>query len=154
MRLIPHGGRAFQDRSRSKFPESQSLLQPDVKRDVRALPFVPILESKMKRSGHIYLYCYLLMLVGTANIGALTRQANNTINMPQDPQPSAQSYVIKEALNGLEFDKPVGFAVEPGEANRLFVVERTGRIILITDLANPSRTVFMDITNKVYSEYQ
>ncbi|MEO5804523.1 MAG: PQQ-dependent sugar dehydrogenase [Verrucomicrobiota bacterium] len=73
--------------------------------------------------------------------------------MPQNPQSAVLSYSLTDALGGLVFEKPVGFAVEPGETNRLFVVERFGRIIVITNLANPTRTVFMDITNKVYADY-
>jgi glucose/arabinose dehydrogenase len=35
----------------------------------------------------------------------------------------------------------------PGETNRLFVVEKKGRILVITNLASPSRSIFMDISS-------
>ena len=82
------------------------------------------------------------------------RDSNTTLTLPQNPQSGALSYRLADALGGLTFNKPVGFAVEPGETNRLFVIERAGRIIVITNLANPTRTVFMDITNKVYSDFE
>src|SRR5215207_7658657 len=80
------------------------------------------------------------------------RQANTTLAMPQNPDPGTISYRLVDALGSLTFDKPVGFATEPGETNRLYVVERTGRLIVITNLANPTKTVFIDITNRVYSD--
>ena len=42
-------------------------------------------------------------------------------------------------------------AAPPGETNRLFVVERAGRIIVITNLVVPNRTVFLDVTNSTES---
>lgn len=82
------------------------------------------------------------------------RDANTTITMPQNPQGASYSYLLTEALGGLTFDRPVAFGVEPGATNRLFVIEREGRIIVITNLANPTKTVFLDITNKVHSDFQ
>src|SRR4030095_16097780 len=37
----------------------------------------------------------------------------------------------------------------PGETNRMFIVEQIGRVVVITNLANPTRTVFMDISGRV-----
>ena len=37
----------------------------------------------------------------------------------------------------------------PGETNRLFIVEKHGDIIVITNLASPTRTIFMDISSRV-----
>ncbi len=96
------------------------------------------------------------MLLSESDLRAnyqFVREANTTLALPQNPQSSALAYRLADALGGLIFDKPVGFAVEPGETNRLFVVERTGRLIVITNLANPTRTVFLDITNRVYSDF-
>jgi glucose/arabinose dehydrogenase len=60
------------------------------------------------------------------------------------------------AFPSLVFSNPICIASPPGETNRLFVVEKRGRIIVITNLAAPTRTVFLDIANKVrvgnYSE--
>jgi glucose/arabinose dehydrogenase len=59
------------------------------------------------------------------------------------------TYQPTNAFPGLVFSNPICLATPPGETNRLFVVEKHGRIIVITNLAAPTRTVFMDITSKV-----
>ncbi|MEO6335562.1 MAG: PQQ-dependent sugar dehydrogenase [Verrucomicrobiota bacterium] len=104
-----------------------------------------------------YSFMFLLLMLAAVNSARgnhqFIRNANTTLQMPQNPQSAVPSYTLTDSLNGLVFDKPVGFAVAPGETNRLFVVERFGRIIVITNLANPTRTVFLDITNKVYADY-
>src|SRR5262249_40631018 len=41
-----------------------------------------------------------------------------------------------------------------GETNRLFVIEKPGRIAVITNLTEPTRTVFLDITNRVFFEQE
>lgn len=58
-------------------------------------------------------------------------------------------FVPTNAFPGLAFNNPVCIASPPGETNRLFVLEKHGRIIVITNLANPTRTVFMDISSRV-----
>jgi glucose/arabinose dehydrogenase len=47
------------------------------------------------------------------------------------------------------FANPICIASPPGETNRLFVCEHAGNIIVITNLAAPTRTVFMNLTSKV-----
>ena len=44
---------------------------------------------------------------------------------------------------------PVCIASPPGETNRVFICEHKGDIIVITNLAAPTRTVFMDISSRV-----
>ncbi len=58
-------------------------------------------------------------------------------------------YISTNAFPGLGFTNPVCLASPPGETNRLFVLEKHGRILVITNLANPTRTVFMDISSRV-----
>src|SRR5262245_34544925 len=53
------------------------------------------------------------------------------------------------AFPGVSLSSPVCIASPPGETNRLFIVERDGVIVVITNLANPTRTVFMDISGRV-----
>ncbi len=59
------------------------------------------------------------------------------------------SYTNADAFPGLTFSSPVCLAAPPGETNRLFVLEQAGVIVVITNLANPTRTVFMDISGRV-----
>ena len=65
------------------------------------------------------------------------------------PAPPSSGYTITNAFGSLNFLDPVCLASPPGETNRLFVVERGGTIAVITNLAAPTRTVFLDISSKV-----
>jgi uncharacterized repeat protein (TIGR03806 family) len=96
----------------------------------------------------------LLLDSGQRVLGQLVRQANTTLQMPSAPTSTSASYVLVDALNGLTFDKPVFVASPPGDNRRLFVVERPGRIVLLTNLDNPTRTIFLDITSEVYSDWE
>ena len=54
------------------------------------------------------------------------------------------------AFPGLpSFSAPVCIASPPGETNRLFICEHVGNIVVVTNLASPTRTVFMDLTSRV-----
>jgi len=79
------------------------------------------------------------------------RVANTTLTVPSTPPLSG--YFVADAFPELKFDQPVGVATPPGETNRLFVIERPGRIIAITNLAQPTRTVFLDLTTNTYAGY-
>ena len=59
------------------------------------------------------------------------------------------SYQLVDAFPGLSFTAPLDIVTPPGETNRLFVVERPGRISVITNLANPTVTTFLDIQSRV-----
>lgn len=61
---------------------------------------------------------------------------------------SSLPYVTEEAFK-LNFDQPVAMVAPPGETNRLFVVEKTGRIMVISDLNHPSKETFLDLKRKV-----
>jgi glucose/arabinose dehydrogenase len=58
-------------------------------------------------------------------------------------------YLTEPAFDKLSFTQPLEIATPPGETNRLFVLEKPGRIIVVPDLAHPSRTVFLDLTGLV-----
>lgn len=76
----------------------------------------------------------------------LKRTANNTIQMPAAMDSSG--YTTIEAFPGLQFEAPVALTHPPGETNRLFVVEKAGRVVVITNLASPTRTVFLDVSDR------
>ena len=61
------------------------------------------------------------------------------------------SYTNANALPGLSFIDPVVITTPPGETNRLFIVEKNGVISVITNLMLPTRTVFLEMTNRVIS---
>src|SRR5580698_793662 len=58
-------------------------------------------------------------------------------------------YVPTNAFPGLIFSNPICITSPPGETNRLFVVEKHGRIVVITNLLAPTRSIFMDISSRV-----
>ena len=62
-------------------------------------------------------------------------------------------YAFTAAFPGVTFDQPVGIATAPGETNRLFVIERKGVICVITNLARPTRTVFLDLRERTAANY-
>src|SRR6185437_11753755 len=47
------------------------------------------------------------------------------------------------------FANPICIASPPGETNRLFVCEHGGNIVVITNLAAPNRTIFMNLSSRV-----
>src|SRR4029434_3813239 len=79
--------------------------------------------------------------------GLSNRVANTTLRMPSALPVFGLGQT--SALGNLTFTAPVAIVSAPGDTNRLFIVEQIGRIVVITNLANPTRTVFMDMTNRV-----
>ena len=59
-------------------------------------------------------------------------------------------YQTEPAFAGLRFNQPVAIVSPPGDANRLFVLEKPGRIMVV-DLAaaRPVARVFLDLTERV-----
>lgn len=80
--------------------------------------------------------------------GPLDRVPNTTLtNLP--PAPPVLGYTYTNAFPGLSFANPVCLAAPPGETNRLFILEKIGTIIVVTNLAAPTRSVFLDLTARV-----
>lgn len=75
----------------------------------------------------------------------LIREPNSTLELPQEPY----AFRTVNAFPGLTFNNPVALVSPPGETNRLFIAERAGRIQVITNLANPNSTLFLDIAGGV-----
>ena len=69
----------------------------------------------------------------------LERVPNTTLQVPAAPP--GYLYTSTNALGTLTFNNPVAIVVPPAETNRLFVVEKRGRIVVITNLAAPTRTI-------------
>ena len=74
----------------------------------------------------------------------LQRVPNNSLtSLP--PQPPQFGYTVNDAFSTVSLSQPVCIASPPQETNRLFILEKTGNIIVITNLAAPTRTVFMSL---------
>src|SRR5688572_22923195 len=91
----------------------------------------------------------LLSTASSSLAGPLQRVPATTLAMPAAPP--SYNYTSVNALGSLTFLNPVAIASPPGETNRLFVVEKNGAIIVITNLAAPTRSVFLSISNRVIS---
>jgi glucose/arabinose dehydrogenase len=90
------------------------------------------------------------ILTGLSASGqSLQRQANTTLAMPVAPP--TLGYTATNAFGTLTFVNPVAIAAPPGETNRVFIVEKNGTIQVITNLAAPTKTLFLNISNRVTS---
>jgi uncharacterized repeat protein (TIGR03806 family) len=100
-------------------------------------------------SGKFHIAAAFSIMISTA-LGLTQRVANTTIAMPQLPPPATtNSYGVPNAFGTLTFAGPMLTAFPPGETNRLFVAERGGTIQVITNLAAPTKTTFLDISSRV-----
>lgn len=87
--------------------------------------------------------CGLAMLTFAA-AAQLQRVPNTSLtNLPL--QPPQFGYTVNNAFPTVTFSQPVCLASPPQETNRLFILEKSGNIIVITNLAAPTRTVFMSL---------
>jgi hypothetical protein len=68
--------------------------------------------------------------------------------LPSSQTPPVFGYQFTNAFPGVTFTLPMAIVAPPGETNRLFIVERAGTIAVITNLAAPNRTVFLDMARK------
>ena len=59
--------------------------------------------------------------------------------------PPTYGYTLVNAFPGLTFGSPLCFATPPGETNRLFILDKGGHMYVITNLANPNVTDFMNL---------
>jgi glucose/arabinose dehydrogenase/mono/diheme cytochrome c family protein len=75
------------------------------------------------------------------------RVANTTLQFPA--RPPAHGFTTTDAFPGLIFNQPLAIASPPGETNRLFIVEKEGRIQSIPDLTSPTKTLFLDLSHRV-----
>jgi uncharacterized repeat protein (TIGR03806 family) len=72
------------------------------------------------------------------------RLENGLVSLPAS-LPST-SHRLENAFPGLTFSQPLAITSPPGEANRLFIVEKGGRIAVIPDLQNPTVSTFLTRT--------
>jgi uncharacterized repeat protein (TIGR03806 family) len=89
---------------------------------------------------------FLSSLFGALHADPLPlRQPNPGLNVPASPP--ATSLQLADAFPGLSFDEPVCLASPPGDNQRLFVCERTGKIWMIPDVTagTPAKELFLDL---------
>ena len=88
--------------------------------------------------------CLTLLAPGS---GAAPRVPNTTLVLPSSPPQSG--FATAPALGGLTFTDPIVIATPPGETNRLFIAEQAGIVAVVTNLAAPTRSVFLNISSQV-----
>jgi len=100
------------------------------------------------------LFAALLFFLPTAPFFVLAggtvpgvRPRNDTLRLPAGIPVDGHQFL--DAFPGLTFEQPVALAFPPGETNRLFVVERLGRIQAVTNLARPNKTLFLDVSAQI-----
>ncbi len=79
--------------------------------------------------------------------GLSNRVGNTSLRLPSAPP--VHGYLTTNAFGNLIFADPVMTATPPGETNRVFVVEQNGVVAVMTNLAFPTRSVFLDIVTRV-----
>ena len=89
----------------------------------------------------------LLGCLATLTTSAASRDPNTTLTLPASPPQSGFS--TTPAFGALTFLDPVAVLAPPGETNRLFIAEQDGIVSVITNLASPTRTVFLNISAQV-----
>ena len=82
--------------------------------------------------------------------GLVPRLENTSQHFPLNAP--NEGYSLVDAY-GLTFDEPVAIASPPNDNSRLFILERSGRIMVIPNIHNPTKEVFLDLrTNTSYSQ--
>lgn len=94
-----------------------------------------------------WVFLFLALQVGAQPFGLTNRVGNTTHRMPASPP--LFGYMTTNAFGALNFSNAVVITTPPGETNRLFVAEQRGVVAVIPNLAAPTRTVFLDITNRI-----
>lgn len=95
----------------------------------------------------------IVVVIATVCAGAfaqLQRVPNSTLAMPSSPPTIGYTYT--NAFSGLVFTNPICIVSPPGETNRLFILSKNGLISVITNLAQPNGSAFMDLTPQVSSQ--
>ena len=126
---------------------SPSFVGDSIRARIRSL-IPPSASFRWTMSGlfHVVLILFTGIAAPCSSAQAIARMPNTTLKMPQNP--SAYGFTTVDAFPGLIFDNPVCIVSPPGETNRVFVLEKGGRIQVITNLANPNKTLFLDISSR------
>ncbi len=82
-------------------------------------------------------------------ISFVLRLASPTLAMPDSTPPASFQFV--DAFPGLVFEDALAIHSPPGVTNKIFVVERRGRISYVPDInaVTPTRQVFLDIVDQM-----
>lgn len=90
----------------------------------------------------------LALLLCGASVVAQTPKPKKPAPVPPPLPP--MPYALEDALGGLTFSQPLAIVSAPGEKDRLFVVEKTGCIQVVTELDGPTpkKRVFANLIER------
>lgn len=91
----------------------------------------------------------LWVVCGAGCLQSIRASENRTAFTGLPAQHPRNVYTFVDAFPGLTFQQPLAITHPPGETNRLFVVEKTGLIVVITNLSMPTRSVFLSLTTNL-----
>lgn len=74
------------------------------------------------------------------------RVANTTLTLPL--RPKSESYQLRPAFPAFPPIFATGAATAPGDSNRLFLLAQTGTLYVVTNLASPNLSLFLDLTSR------
>ena len=94
----------------------------------------------------------LFVVTGSAQAAGPLARVPNTSLASLPTTPPAYGYTLSNAFPTVSLSQPVCITSPPDETNRLFILEKGGNIVVITNLASPTRTVFMSLTVLTDSE--
>ncbi len=78
--------------------------------------------------------------------GLTQRVPNTTLALP--PYPPVFGYALTNAFGAITFSSPLCIRTPPNETDRVFVLEKAGRIQVVTNIgaANPTKSLYMSLT--------
>jgi glucose/arabinose dehydrogenase len=101
-------------------------------------------------------WSFLLLLLaltfpqGNPRAAALDRVPNATLSLPLElPK---KGYRLVDAFPGQTVNNPLVLTAPPGETNRLFFAQRNGQIYYFTNLATPTKVLFLDLSHLVVTD--
>ena len=109
------------------------------------MPFSPRLVVQVRRLVALWLLAMAVQVPGANARPVETAR----LRLPENP--GSFGYRFTDAFPSLTVTSPVVITAPRGESNRLFIVEQAGRVVVITNLARPTRTVFLDLTRSTLS---
>jgi hypothetical protein len=104
--------------------------------------------AQVKRAFGVFAVAILIAATNVMAAGLSQRFANTTLTLPQ--QPLQIGYQLVNAFGANTFSQPLCIVTPPGETNRVFVLEKGGRIQVVTNIgaASPAKSQYMDRTSR------
>ena len=97
---------------------------------------------------------FWILLAGLPGVTVAQRLILNPPPFP--PAPTSVSYQAVDAFPGVRFsfstDRIVGMCTPRGRTNELYITGQLGRILVVSNLATPTRSVFLDLSADTYSD--